>query len=63
MSISLREASLSITPTGCIIAFAGSSAPTGWRVCDGTQLGVGDFADLYNFKLHNKNISFYTKCN
>tara|TARA_R110001592_G_scaffold56531_3_gene172367 strand:- start:2131 stop:2622 length:492 start_codon:yes stop_codon:yes gene_type:complete len=48
MSISLREASLSITPTGCIIAFAGSSAPTGWRVCDGTQLGVGDFADLYN---------------
>jgi microcystin-dependent protein len=48
MSISLREASLSITPTGCIIAFAGSSAPDGWVVCNGAQLYVGDFADLYN---------------
>lgn len=34
-------------PTGSIIAFGGASAPTGWRLCDGTAVSRTTFAALF----------------
>lgn len=35
-------------PTGSVQAFAGSTAPTGWVLCDGTALSRTDFAPLFS---------------
>lgn len=35
-------------PVGTITAFGGSTAPTGWLICDGASLLITDFPDLYN---------------
>lgn len=32
---------------GEIRMFAGSTAPAGWRMCDGSTLNIGDYGDLY----------------
>ena len=34
-------------PPGTIVAYGGEKAPTGWVVCDGTELGKTDYADLF----------------
>lgn len=33
--------------TGFVAAFAGSSAPNGWLVCDGSAISRNDYADLF----------------
>lgn len=35
------------SPSGSLTAFAGSSAPTGWLLCDGTVVSQSTYADLY----------------
>lgn len=35
-------------PTGSIIAYAGTTAPSGWLLCDGTLNGVGTYPALYS---------------
>lgn len=35
-------------PVGSIQAFAGANPPTGWLLCDGSAVGRGDYADLFN---------------
>lgn len=35
------------TPIGSILAFGGSSAPTGFLICDGSSVSRTDFADLF----------------
>jgi len=35
-------------PTGSIITYAGSSAPTGWLVCDGASLSTTTYAALFS---------------
>ena len=35
------------SPTGSVIAFAGSSAPTGWLLCDGSEVSKTTYADLF----------------
>lgn len=35
-------------PTGSVIAFAGTTAPEGFLLCDGSELDVNDYKDLYN---------------
>jgi microcystin-dependent protein len=35
------------TPTGTIVAFAGSTAPTGWLLCDGSQVSRTTYTALY----------------
>jgi len=35
------------SPSGAIIAFAGSSAPTGWLMCDGAAVSRTTYSDLY----------------
>lgn len=37
-----------INLTGFIQMFAGSSAPTGWLICDGSAISRTTYADLYN---------------
>lgn len=34
-------------PTGTIVPFAGSSAPTGWLLCDGGQYSTSSYSTLY----------------
>ena len=34
-------------PTGAVMAFAGSSAPEGWLVCDGSAISRTTYADLF----------------
>lgn len=36
-----------ITDAGFISAFAGSTAPAGWLVCDGSAISRTDYADLF----------------
>lgn len=35
-------------PAGAIIAYGGTTAPTGWKFCDGTSYLVSELNDLYN---------------
>ena len=34
-------------PTGMIVQFGGASAPSGWKLCDGSALSSADYAALY----------------
>ena len=36
-----------VSPTGSVIAFAGSSAPTGWLLCNGAEVSKTTYADLF----------------
>ena len=35
-------------PTGIVQAFAGSTTPTGWLLCDGSAVSRTDYAELYS---------------
>ena len=37
----------SLIPTGVVQAFAGSTMPDGWLLCDGSAISRTDYADLY----------------
>lgn len=37
-----------LVPTGSVLTFAGSSAPTGWLVCDGASLSTTTYASLFD---------------
>lgn len=37
-----------ITPTGVVLPFAGSAAPTGWLVCDGSAVSRTTYASLFS---------------
>lgn len=34
-------------PTGCVQAYAGTTTPAGWLLCDGSAVSRTDYADLY----------------
>ncbi len=38
----------STVPSGTIVMFAGSSAPSGWLLCDGSVLSRVDYTNLFN---------------
>ena len=40
--------SISRTPIGTMVAFAGSTAPTGWLICDGSEVLVSAYSDLFS---------------
>ena len=35
------------TPIGSVVPFAGDIAPSGWLLCDGREVAIGDFLDLF----------------
>lgn len=35
-------------PSGCVFPFAGSSAPTGWLLCDGAEYSTTAYANLFS---------------
>lgn len=35
-------------PVGCVLAFCGVIAPSGWFICDGSELNRDDFPELFN---------------
>lgn len=37
----------SLPPSGAVIMFAGTSAPTGWLLCDGSAVSRTDYASLF----------------
>jgi microcystin-dependent protein len=43
----LQELVKAYVPTGAVQAFAMSSAPTGWLICDGSAVSRTDYAALY----------------
>ena len=45
--IALDTLAAVLTPTGVIQAFAGSTVPDGWLLCDGSAVNRTDYADLY----------------
>jgi len=40
-------AASSLLPTGTVLAYAGTSAPSGWLTCDGTAVSRSTYAALY----------------
>ena len=44
---SAAAAALAITPTGSVLAFAGSTSPAGWLLCDGSAVSRTDYAALF----------------
>jgi microcystin-dependent protein len=45
--IDLPNTSNSSVPTGTVMSFAGSSAPTGWLLCDGSAINRTTYANLF----------------
>jgi microcystin-dependent protein len=43
----IQDKSGFVMPVGSLTAFAGSSAPTGWIVCDGSAVSRATYADLF----------------
>ena len=35
------------TPIGSVVPFAGDIAPSGWLLCDGREVAIGDYLDLF----------------
>lgn len=48
MSFSFNN-SASNAPVGTIVAYVGTSAPSGWLICDGSSFVAGTYPDLYSF--------------
>jgi phage-related tail fiber protein len=46
--LSLSASAIASVPTGAIFPFAGSSAPTGYLLCDGSAVSRTTYADLVN---------------
>ena len=44
---SAAAAALAITPTGSVLAFAGSTSPAGWLLCDGSAVSRTTYAALF----------------
>lgn len=42
-----NEGKKSVTTTGMVMAFAGTTAPTGWLKCDGSAISRTTYADLF----------------
>lgn len=43
----ILSAGVGLPPVGSVTAFAGSTTPTGWLLCDGSAVSRTDYADLY----------------
>jgi len=43
----LQEAGASLIPPGCMFDYGGSSAPTGYLICDGSAVSRTTYADLF----------------
>ena len=41
-----------VVPVGTIVPYAGDSAPQGWWICDGTDLGKDDYPELFDVIQH-----------
>jgi microcystin-dependent protein len=46
-TISVDAAYSGFSPIGSVQMYAGSTAPTGWAICNGSELAIASFGDLY----------------
>jgi microcystin-dependent protein len=46
--INLFSAIQGLTPTGTVVPFAGGAAPIGWLLCDGTEVLISAYGQLYD---------------
>jgi microcystin-dependent protein len=44
----LSSASASSVPSGTVVSYAGSSAPSGWLLCDGSAVSRSTYSDLFS---------------
>jgi microcystin-dependent protein len=42
-----------VNPTGAVLPYAGTSAPSGYLLCDGTSVGTADYPDLFSVVQYN----------
>ena len=47
LELYLRDLMGKLTPSGSLSAFAGSTAPTGWLICDGSVVSQITYSDLF----------------
>jgi microcystin-dependent protein len=47
LSRGTKEEAFSILPAGTVLPFAGSTAPSGWALCDGSTVSRADNPELY----------------
>jgi microcystin-dependent protein len=48
------------TPVGTVVPYAGDVAPAGWLMCDGTEVAIGDYLDLFqtiSYKFKDQSIT------
>lgn len=43
----LKDNITMLAPTGCVMAFAGSTTPDGWLLCDGSDVSRTTYANLF----------------
>ena len=48
ISVQNLLAAVPVTPIGLISPYAGSAAPTGWLLCDGSEILISAYTQLYN---------------
>ncbi len=48
----IRDKTGFLMPVGSVMPFAGSTAPAGWLLCDGSSKSTTDYADLYAVIAH-----------
>ena len=46
-TVSVNASYSGFAPVGSVQMYAGSSAPTGWAICDGAQLAIASYGALY----------------
>jgi microcystin-dependent protein len=46
-TVSVDTAYSGFSPVGAVQMYAGSSAPTGWAICDGAELAIASYGALY----------------
>ena len=44
----VQTSDITNTPTGSLIQYAGNTAPLGWLLCDGSDVSIDQYTDLYN---------------
>lgn len=63
LAAALLSGSTALVPTGSVLPFAVTKAPTGYLICDGSAVSRSTYSDLYNVLNVSKAVTFDTGTN